>query len=235
MKHYFSPKVMMMAAAVILLKINISSADSISDLLGLVSSINNADTAMAGYEQTISGLEGDIKNGIGSLNSAMTSHTGMGSLNFKDFASWGNGSSDWGSVLNLAQSGGGAGNLGAAMSQLAKQFPMNTNFVNQHTNDPVQQQWYAVNAQTALAARAASQADYNQIQQQINNEQQLKDQIATTPDIKAAADLQNRLQVENNLIQLEMLRELSLSNQQQALKTQAAASGALQDAEILSH
>jgi hypothetical protein len=209
-----------------------ASADIISDLddlLGFVKNISQTETDIAGYDSNIEDLQKDIK-------AEMSGNYGIGALNFKDFASWGNDANDWESVLHMAQNGGSSGgNLGSNVNQLRNQFPIDTNFFNQQQSDKTQQQYYALTAQTALAARAASQTDYNQIQQQINNEQQLKNQIDKTQNLKEATDLQNRLQVENNLIQLETLRQLSLSNQQQALLLQANANAALQDAHLLSH
>ena len=95
------------------------------------------------------------------------------------------------------------------------------------------QQYYAVKSKTVLAARAASQLDYDHIQNQIAYQQMLQQQIEKATDLKSAIDLSNRIQVEGNLINLAILRQAALSNQQQAINEQANINSALSNAKFL--
>lgn len=145
---------------------------------------------------------------------------GLGNLNNQDFGSWKDASS-WKDALNVAENGGnGGGKLGSVVSSMANQFPINTNAFNQADSSKIDQTFYDLQSKTALAARAASQLDYDNLQGQIDYQKNLQKQIDSTSNVKAALDLNNRLQVENNLIHLQMLRQVSLLNQQQSLKAQ---------------
>jgi len=132
--------------------------------------------------------------------------------------SWGTGTDNWKNVVNLYQQGGSG--LGAVASQLNRDFPIQpASMIHNDPSSPAAK-YYTLQAETALAARAASQLDYDNIKKQIEYMHQLHDMIGQTKTVKDAVDLQNRLQVEGNLIQLEVLRLAALSNQQQAVTTQ---------------
>ena len=136
------------------------------------------------------------------------------------------------SVMRMAETGRGAGALGETMGGMANQFPADRDTYNRGISDK-EQQYYALKSQTVLAARAASQLDYNKIQDQIAYQQMLQQQIEKTSDLKAAVDLSNRIQVEGNLITLEILRQTALVNQQQAMTDQATVNAALVNAKFL--
>ena len=75
--------------------------------------------------------------------------------------------------------------------------------------------------------------DYNKIQDQIAYQHMLQQQIEKTNDLKAAVDLSSRIQVENNLIKLEILRQSALANQQQAISEQANSQCSVSNANFL--
>lgn len=196
-------------------------ADPIDDVLNVLKD------EMYPLEQTI---DADIQ----ALGKYMTGSYNMGNLNFdKDLQSWGTDTTDWNSVLNVAQSGGSASDYGKMVQQLAKEYPMDTDVINKVNPNKSDQSFYELKAKTALAARAASELDYNNLQKQITYQQNLQQQIDSTQNEKAAIDLQNRLQVENNLINLELLRQLSLLSQQKSLDAQQAVNSAVKNAEFL--
>lgn len=165
---------------------------------------------------------------------AMTGTNKWGTQNFTDFQTWGSGADNWQNVLNMAQSGGNSSLLGQEMQQIANQFPINTSLYNSINPNTTDQNFYALQSQTALAARAASQLGFDKIQDHLNYiNNNLRTQIGTTADLKTSVDLQSRILVENTLVQLEMLRQLALSNQQQSIEAQAEANSAIKNANFL--
>lgn len=167
------------------------------------------------------------------LNRSTTGHSGYGSYQFHDYQSYGPGAKDWSSVINMAERGRGEGALGEMMSAITRDFPSDSVTYNRGVSNLGAQRYYATKSQTTIAARAASELDYNKIQQQISYQHLLMEQIEKTKDIKAAMDLANRIQLEGNLINLEILRQSALINQQQAITEQASVMGALSNAKFL--
>src|SRR5688572_30129043 len=111
---------------------------------------------------------------------------------------------------------------------LAHEFPMDMAFYNRAHRNPTDQRYYTLKPQThtpppptPLVARAVSQLRFDPIQIQIDAANQVRQEIGTTSTLKSSVDLQKRLTVENTLFQLDMLRQLALLNQQQALEAQA--------------
>ncbi len=195
-------------------------ADEFSDIMDVLNEINSGTSMVDADLSKIVGQ--DIKDMDADITKLMTGKYGLGDKNFsktQQAISWGDSTHDWNSVLSIAQGGGDSSDYGKVVQQLANQFPIQPDGL---TGNPskIQQSFYATQAQTALAQRAASQLDYNKIEQQIQNQQALQQEIENTADLKAATDLQNRLQVEGNLINLEVLRQISLISQNQALQTQ---------------
>lgn len=175
----------------------------------------------------------DIENLMKSVNTGIVGHSGWGTYQTHDYQSYGESAIDWNDVMHLAESGGGSGDLGSVINAIAKQFPINQNDFNRGITNSTQQQYYAVQSQTVLATRAASQLDYDKIQNQIAYQRMLQEQIENANDLKSAVDLNNRIQVEANLINLEMLRQQSLANQQNAIDAQANINNALLHAKFL--
>ena len=167
------------------------------------------------------------------MNGNMTSHSGYGTYQFHDYQSYGADAKDWTSVVNMAEHGHGDGQLGSMIGSVVRDFPYDKNAYNRGINNPNYQRYFAVKSHTTIAARAASELDYNKIQQQISYQKILMDQIEKTKDIKAAMDLANRIQLEGNLINLEILRQSALANQQDAINEQASVMGALSNAKFL--
>ncbi|HSW69154.1 MAG TPA: type IV secretion system protein, partial [Gammaproteobacteria bacterium] len=100
-------------------------------------------------------------------------------------------------------------------------------------SNPTSRAYYTTQSQTIVAARAASQLDYDKVQNQIAYQQALQQQIENAKDLKSAMDLNNRIQVESNLINLEILRQAAISNQQQAVTAQGGVNSALTNAKFL--
>lgn len=175
----------------------------------------------------------DIESLMREVNRSVTGNSGWGTYQFHDYQSYGDGANDWVSVMRMAENGRGEGYLGQMMGDLSIQFPADRNAFNRGIHNDKQQKYYAMQTQTILAARAASHLDYNKIQDQIQYQHMLQQQIEHTKDLKAAVDLNNRIQVEGNLIQLETLRQVALLNQQQAVTEQATMNVALSNAKFL--
>lgn len=175
----------------------------------------------------------DMQKLMNQLNGNMTGHSGFGTYQFHDYQSYGAGAKDWSGVINMAEHGRGEGALGAMMASITSDFPSDTATYNRGVSNPGAQRYYATKSRTTIAARAASELDYNKIQDQIAYQQLLMQQIENTKDIKAAMDLANRIQVEGNLINLEILRQSALVNQQQAVTEQASVMSALSNAKFL--
>ncbi len=195
--------------------------------------ILNSQNAELNVEQDILTSQKEVENLLRGVNESMIGHSGWGDYQSHDYQSYGNGSSNWNDVLIMAQVGRGDGDLGSVMGNLANQFPSDEDVFNHAVNEKRNQQYYALQTQTILAARATSQLDYNKIQDQILYQQMLQQQIEKTKDVKAALDLNNRIQVEGNLINLQILRQAAVGSQQQAIHDQASVNAALANARFL--
>ena len=193
---------------------------------GQLSNINASQSEMLNSQQNIEELMRQVNNN-------MQGHSGWGTYQYHDYQTYGAGSSNWSDVMSMAQSGGGSGALGEVLRDVAKQMPYDNRVFNQGVTDSNIQNYYALKSQTVLAARAASQLDYNKIQDQIAYQQMLEQQIEKTRDLKGAMDLSNRIQIESNLIALQILRQSALANQQQAVSEQAGVVSAFSNAKFL--
>lgn len=203
-----------------------SILNGVHHLESLEDSIQHGQLDMLNSQRDIEGLMKDVQHGI-------VGHSGWGTYQFHDYQSYGNGANNWNNVMHMAEGGGGSGSLGITMNSLANQFPINQEQFNRGINNSSQQQYYALQSQTVLATRAASQLDYDKIQNQIAYQQMLQQQIEKANDLKSAVDLNNRIQVEANLINLEILRQSALANQQHAISEQANINSALLHARFL--
>lgn len=175
----------------------------------------------------------DIDSLMKQVEGSLTGNSGWGTYNFHDYQSYGGSASNWEVVLKMSDQGKGGGALGGMIGGIANQFPADRGAFSKGINNTESQKYYALKTQTVLATRAASQLDYNKVQEQITYQQMLQQQIEKTKDLKAAVDLLNRIQVEGNLINLEVLRQVALSNQQQAVTEQATVNAALSNARFL--
>jgi hypothetical protein len=202
---------------------------------GLQTNILNNEQQQLDVNHNILSTQRTIESLISSVNSNTSGNSGWGWFRFKDYQNYGDAAHDWSGVVSMASVGHGGGELGQVIGEVGNQFPMNKNVFNRGVFDKRTQNYYALKSQTVLAVRAASQLDYNKIQAQIDYQHMLQYQIEQSHSLKAALDLNNRLQVENNLIQLEILRQIVLTNQQQAVSEQASLNAALSHAEFLTH
>jgi hypothetical protein len=210
-----------------------SFADALYSILNGVHHLENlGEGSQAGLRDMVNSQH-DIENLMKSVNNGIVGHSGWGTYQTHDYQSYGDSAIKWNNVMGLAKSGGGSGDLGGAISSIANQFPINQSQFNKGINNPAQQQYYALQSQTVLASRAASQLDYDKIQNQIAYQRMLQDQIENAKDLKSAVDLNNRIQLEANLINLEILREQSLANQQHAMSEQANMNTAFLHAKFL--
>lgn len=223
-----------------ILLLTTSSASYANWFLDIINAINkqsgithNLLGNLYAQESQMLGCQEDIDSLMKQLNHNVTGNSGWGTYQFHDYQSYGNDAGNWSQVMQMAQGGQGSGALGQTMNDMANQFPADTHTYNQGVHNPNSQTYYALKSQTILAIRAASELDYNKIQEQIAYQQMLQQQIEKTKDLKAAMDLSNRIQVEGNLIHLEILRQAALANQQQAIKEQASVNDALMNARFL--
>lgn len=203
-----------------------SYADPISDLVNIAAQIQCYQLQISSIQNTIQGLTHQIQD-------AVSGQSEWAHWQFTDYQSWGENTDRWNSVLSMAENGGNNSQLGRALRTLAEEFPVATELYNSVNPNKMDQKYYALKAKTALAARAASQLSYDKIQDQINYANQLRQQIGSTATLKQSVDLESRLTLENNLIQLEMLRQLALINQQHAIDAQAEVNESIQNAHFL--
>ena len=201
--------------------------------LDMQGDILNTEKEMLGVQRDLLKGQNNIEGLMKQVNGNMTGHSGLGDYQFHDYQSYGNGARDWSSILAMAGHGQGNGALGDTISRVNKDFPIDRDAYNKGISNRVSQQYYAMKSQTTLAARAASELDFNKIEDQFSYQQMLRQQIEKTNDLKAATDLSNRIQVEGNLISLQLLRQSTLINQQQAIKEEASIISALSNAKFL--
>jgi len=176
----------------------------------------------------------DIQGLMKQVNDSLKGNNNYGKMDTHDYATYGNSAKDWSSVLEMSKNGYGDGALGKNINNVSNQFPVNQAVFNKGISHPTQQKYYALQAQTILAARATSQLDYDKIEDQIAYQQMLLKKVDETDDLKAATDLSNRIQIESNLISLQILRQSALSNQQQAVTAQSSVNSSLAHAKFLS-
>ncbi|WP_218813526.1 type IV secretion system protein [Rickettsiella endosymbiont of Dermanyssus gallinae] len=204
-----------------------SNADPfISGVLHLVAQIEGYQMQMENIQSTISRLNRQIKQ-------AVSGHSEWAHWRFRDFQSWGLHADRWGSLLELVTHGGNDGQLGLILRLLSREFPAGIELYNRVNRNRSDQQFYSLRAKTALVTRAASQLSYDRIQEQINYANELRSQIGTTSTLKEAVDLETRINLENNLIQIEVLRQLALMNQQHAVNAQTEVNLDLQTARFV--
>jgi len=204
--------------------------DAITKQAGITNGILNNEFTL---QQDMLRSQKEMQKLMEQMNGNMTGHSGYGTYQFHDYQSYGAGANDWSGVVNMAEHGSGEGELGAMIGSVASDFPYDRNAYNRGISNVNSQRYFAAKSHTTIAARAASELDYNKIQQQIAYQQTLMQQIEKTKDIKAAMDLANRIQLEGNLINLEILRQSALVNQQEAINEQASVMGALSNAKFL--
>jgi hypothetical protein len=207
--------------------------DRIEKTNAINSNILNAQNGMLNMQRDILTSQRDVEAMMKQVNASVTGNSGWGNYQFHDYQSYGSGATDWTSVMQMVKNGGGSSALGQTINAIANQFPVNNDIFAKGVTDSTSRKYYAVEAQTILATRAASQLDYDKVQDQIAYQQMLQQQIEKTRDLKAAVDLNNRIQVESNLINLQILRQSAIANQQHAVSDQVNLNNALSNAKFL--
>ena len=208
-------------------------ADAIYTILFDVKDLLRVQKNMLNFQSSILNSQLDIESLMKQVNGNLSGHSGWGTYQFHDYQSYGNSARNWSDVMHLAEGGGGSGALGQTVNAIANQFLIDKGSFNKGISNSTSQTYYAIQSQTVLATRAASQLDYDKIQDQISYQQMLQQQIEHAKDLKSAVDLNNRIQVESNLINLEVLRQSALSNQQHSISEQANINSALLNAKFL--
>lgn len=204
--------------------------------------ISNQFLSMLGEQSKLTNENLDVSNAH--LNSieeaerimkdALTGRTQWGEYQVHDYQSYGGEGESWIKALQAAESGKGTNELAKKLQRIALEFPIEKNIYTSGIHNKQNQKYYALKAQALLVNRAASELDYDKVQAQIAYQQMLQKQIGKTDNLKSAIDLSNRINVEGNLINLEILRQTALINQQQAIKEQGTVNSALQNAKFLS-
>ena len=226
----------------------LSHANWFADIVNRIEQTNGINTGILksqnqslDVQKDIRDMQGEILNSqkdiqglMKQVNDSLKGNNGYGKMDSHDYATYGNNAKSWTSVLDMSKNGYGDGELGQNIRNAANQFPVEESRFNKGVSNPTQQKYYVLQAQTALATRAVSQLDYDKIQDQITYQQMLLKKIDETDNLKDATDLSNRIQVESNIISLQILRQIALSNQQQAVTAQSSVNSSLAHAKFLS-
>ena len=222
-----------MLTLIILLYNQEASANWLKDIWQAELRMEGLQSSLVDGQGQLISTQRDIDSLIKELNSHVTGNSGWGSYQYHEYQSYGDNARGWAQVLEMAEKGKSSGVLGGVITDIAQQFPIDSESYNLGATNATNQQYYALKAQTVLSSRAASQLDYDKIQDQILYQQMLQQQIEKTKDLKASIDLSNRMQVENNLIALALLRQSAISNQQHSVNEQASVMAALANARFL--
>jgi len=187
--------------------------------------MNNKMDAMTRSMDRVRDMTSEGNNKLGSILGGLTGQHHYAS-DF-EFSNWGNDATNWESVLALADNHSNS-ELGQEISRLSHDFPIE----HLNSNNDIENQYYRLQAQTTLASRAAAELSYRQASQSAAKMQQLKNQIDSTPDAKSAADLNNRLALENANISVQQTKLLAILVEQNALESQQKANAALYNAKF---
>ena len=201
-------------------------ASDLGDIVNILQKIQGYQKDQLTQLNSIDGLLGELKS-----NTSGAKYNGNVEEKYQQ---WDASAQDWDSFLGMTESGGG-GEVGTVVDKLNNQFPIkdSESAFNKVNGSKMDQEYYKLQAETALASRAASQHEFDEIEKEIKYQKQLESEAKNTNDLKASLDMQNKLQVENNLIMLSVLRQLSIANQQKALDTQEAVNSAFENASFL--
>tara|TARA_R110000868_G_scaffold207266_3_gene456242 strand:+ start:3309 stop:3989 length:681 start_codon:yes stop_codon:yes gene_type:complete len=170
---------------------------------------------------------------LGKLNDLKKSLTGThryGGRNYDRYAyAWGDRTGDWQQILSLSRSGNSNGEVASRMVELAKEFPIR-NSLNSTNN--VENDYYTLQAQTALSSRSTSEVAYRQAVREEKTLRELHDMIDSAADEKSASDLSNRVATEHAMTSVQQTKLLSILVQQAAVNAQEKANRAREDMEF---
>jgi hypothetical protein len=215
-------RLFLLSSAVMLLIPSVTLAFDISDLWDILEK---------SYERQV-GIDTTTKDELVQLKALLAGLTGThqyGSFNNDSSQfSWGTKTGDWQSILALYKNGDG-GELSRLESTFSKQFPIKDSLGS--SND-IENQYYLLQAQTALATRSSSQLAF----QQISNESQVIDdlqkQIDKAQDNKSAVDINNRLLAEQNKLSIQQAKMMTLLVQQGLVEAQEKSNRAKENADF---
>lgn len=183
------------------------------------------------------GVNLDIKNlddlsleKLDELKDGLTGTHNYGNNNYDpNIFVWGDNTDNWQSIINLTSTQRAEGDLGRMINDLVKQFPIAKSEVS--TND-LENQYYLIQAQTTLAARASSQVAFKQINNEARTMHKLHQLIDQTKDNKSAVDLSNRLASEQANINIQQAKLLAVLVEQAAISNQEKSNHAKENAEF---
>ena len=183
-------------------------------------------------QELISKTEQEI-NALQSQLEAMEGSRGMGSL------LGGNAQQDllryapknWQDTLKILEAGGNPGSL----SDLQNIYQQNSDLFKHLSNESINSDnpnapnlaAYGYARDTTLGSMALSETAFNKNDDRISNYESLIGEIDSAADIKAAADLANRISAENGLTQAELIRlqatqiQLNAASANQNIKNQS--------------
>lgn len=180
----------------------------IVEVLNEIFSVNKE---ISNYSEQIKNFNADIVSGLTGLHNY--------GANYYDpnLFLWGNKLTNWQDVIDAAKNGHADGEMGNAIRDLAKQFPVAKD--NLGDND-LQNNYYLLQAQTNLAARASSQVTFEKLNKEAETLKQLHQLIDQAQDNKSAVDLSNRLATEQSNISIQQAKLLAVLVEQAAIANQ---------------
>lgn len=166
---------------------------------------------------------------------AVTGHYRMGDLynSHSDQVNrlWAN--EHWQDVLKQA-SGGNSGRFRELLKVYHDRYPtVSQEMISPLQSNSLKAKTYIDNAKTNLAGLSVSEYSYNALQDRVKRLQGLLNQIESTPNQKAAQDLQTRVLAEIGFLQVELLRVQSVQAQLSAMQGQGMTNGTTQDAQFV--
>lgn len=207
--------------------------DMVSAQHNQTAQIENLSKLTEKQTKSLYGIEDSNKHQEKSLVDILKGLTGVHSYGSDQYNSqqlnWGDDATSWQSILALAQRQGSGSPLGSSIKRLNQEYPIQEHLVN---GNDAENQYYRLQAQTALAARASAEVSFAKMNEEATTMNNLNYKIDATPDSKSATDLNNRLASENARIAIEQTKLLAIIVQQNAVAAQEKANLAKQNAQF---
>jgi len=146
----------------------------------------------------------------------------------KNIFEWGDSVKNWQEVLTISKEGNESP-LKKKIAEFADQFPIHE---IENLPNAIEKEYYQLQAQTVVTARAAAELTYQQTIKQEKVLQKLHEDIDQVESEKAASDLGNRLLSEQARASLQQTKMLSTLVQQQAVDAQERAKRMKEDLEF---
>ncbi|HSW68530.1 MAG TPA: hypothetical protein VLI69_00005, partial [Gammaproteobacteria bacterium] len=141
--------------------INICYADALYSILNSSRHLESIEGNIAGIDLRSLQSQQDIAGLMRQVNAAMNGHSGWGTYQAHDYQSYGQGATSWTELSRTIQSGGSTGQLGQVVTGLAREYPIDAHSYSGGVSNPTSRAYYTTQSQTIVAARAASQLDYD--------------------------------------------------------------------------